>query len=138
MKIQKTNQELIDFSTIADLYIKNNKGSENKLCSAITQFGKQLRKIFEDYNDERDTFQLNNCSVDDKTKVILKDAQGARQFTVAAEIKLKGELKVLSQKVIDCHSRIPEGIDDLILTLTEIEKDAFSGIIIPEQPKFEE
>lgn len=135
MKIQKTYLELLNFNQVASSYIEKNKESENKLCSAIKQFSKQLKDIFEEYNDERDNRQLDNCSVDEKTKVILKNEKGERQFTVEGEKKLKAELKALMKKIVDCHARIPEGIEDLIPTLTELEKECFSGIIIPEQPK---
>lgn len=134
MKISKTYLQLIIFNQVSAAYLEKNKETENKLCSAIKQFSKQLTKIFEEYNDERDTRQLNNCSVDEKTKVILKDDKGNRQFTVEGEKKLKGELRELINKQVECHSRIPEGIDELIVTLTDIEKETFSGIVIPEQP----
>src|SRR3990172_8221284 len=114
MKIQRTYLELINFNQVAAAYIEKNKEAENKLCSAIKQFSKQLKNIFENYNDERDNLQLNNCSVEEKTKVILKDDKGNRQFTIEAEKKLKKELKELLLTKIECHARVPEGIDELI------------------------
>ena len=134
MKIQRTYLELINFNQVAAAYLDKNKEAETKLCSAIKQFSKQLKNIFEDYNDERDDLQRNNCSVDEKTKVILKDEKGNRQFTIEAEKKLKKEMKELLQAKVECHARIPEGIDELISELTETEREVFSGIIIPEQP----
>ncbi|HJY63371.1 MAG TPA: hypothetical protein VJ455_04380 [Ignavibacteria bacterium] len=135
MKIQKTYFELINFNQVAEVYLDRciKKEAENKLCSAIKQFSKQLKNIFENYNDERDNLQLNNCSVEEKTKVILKDDKGNRQFTIEAEKKLKKELKELLLTKIECHARVPEGIDELIAELTEMERAVFSGIIIPEQ-----
>src|SRR3972149_7787677 len=133
MKIQRTYLELITFNQVAAAYIEKNKEAENKLCSSIKQFSKQLKNIFENYNDERDNLQLNNCSVEEKTKVILKDDKGNRQFTIEAEKKLKKELKELLLTKIECHARVPEGIDELIAELTEMERAVFSGIIIPEQ-----
>src|SRR3990170_3280276 len=136
MKIQKTYLELINFNQVAAVYLDRciKKEAENKLFSAIKQFSKQLKNIFENYNDERDNLQLNNCSVDEKTKIILKDDKGNRQFTIEAEKKLKKELKELLQVKIECHARIPESIDELISELTETEREVFSAIIIPEQP----
>jgi len=74
-------------------------------------------------------------TINRKTKFILKNDKGERQFTIEAEKKLKVELKALQVTVVECHTRIPEGIDSLIASLTDIEKEFFSGIVIPEQPK---
>lgn len=145
MKIQKDYRELLNYHTVSGIYIEKNKKktaeidpekeSENKIVASIKRFNKQMPAIFDVYNDLRDDMQLNNCSVDEKTKVILKDKDGNRQYTVAAEKKLKQELKDLIVQKVECHARIAEGIDDLILTLNEAELEAFSGIVIPEQPK---
>lgn len=133
MIISRSYLQLINFNNVSASYLAKNKEGENKLCSAINRFNKQLKTIFEEYNDERDTLQLNNCVVDEKTKVILKDATGNRQFTVDGEMKLKKGLKELVKKTVECHDRIPEGIDDIISSLSDFEKEAFSGIVIPEQ-----
>ena len=130
MKNKKTYGQLIEANIHMGGYLQKHK-EENKICVSIKNFSKQLQKVFEEYNDDRDTLQLNNCAVDEKTKVILKDEKGNRQFTVEGEIKLKKDLKDLLLKEVEIHSRIPEGIDELIAGLTEEEKEAFAGIVIP-------
>lgn len=138
MKIKKTYLELINFNQVAAAYLDKNKEAENKLCSAIKQFSKQLKNIFEEYNDERDNLQLNNCLVymeGQMKNAVMKDEKGNRMFSVEGEKKLKKELKELIYKEVECHARIPESIDALLPTLTEIELEVFNGIIIPEQQK---
>ena len=131
MKIKKKYSELIIANIVMGEYLKKHVDKENKICASIKNFTKQLTQIFENYNDEKDTLQLNNCAVDEKTKVILKDEKGNRQFTVEGEIKLKGEIKELNKKEVEFHSRIAEGIEDLIAELTDEEKETFEGIVIP-------
>lgn len=140
MKTEKTYTELFDFNIVALAYLDKHKDQENKLCALLNNFvSKQLRKIFNEYNDEKDTLQLNNCAVDDKTKVILytesTNEHGQkvrlRQFTVEAELKLKKEIKELNKQKVEVHLRTSEGIEGLIEELTEDEKEAFSGIVIP-------
>ena len=143
MRVTKTYQELNTFSIIAAIYVRDqaivNKEHENKLVQAIKLIAKQLKPIFENYEDEKDTLQLNNCLVDEKTKAVLYDdvtvgneVRRLRKFTAAGEIKLKKEIKLLDLTEVEVHPRILEGIDDLILTLSEQQLVAFSGLIIPE------
>lgn len=138
MKTKKTYLELIKFNAVAGVYLEKNKESENKICVALKNvIKKQVVKHFENYNEEVDILQLNNCATDEKTRVILKDEKGNRQFTVEGELKLKKESKLLLAQTVEMHQRIPEGIDDLIAKLTDEEKEYFSGIVIPEQKTLE-
>lgn len=133
MKIEKTYLELIEFHAIANRFLSKNKDNENKLVSSVRSvITKQIKNHFDTYNDELDTIQLNNCAVDDKTKVIIL-GDGKRQYTIEGQLKLKAEHKTLLNQRVDIHARIAPGIDELITLLTEEEKEAFSGIVIPEQ-----
>lgn len=142
MKIKKTYTELIEFASISNNYSYLEKDNENKLVSAINLINKQLKGIFEEYNDERDTIQINMCLVDDITQAILYDvipgtngqpATREKRYSVSGMIKLKDAIKKLNKKQVQIHSRIVEGIEDLISTLTDDERIAFSELIIPEQ-----
>lgn len=132
MEVEKTYPELMDFNVMASSYLKKNEGNENKLISAINKIGKQLKTIFEEYADLKDDLQLDCCSVDDKG-IILKEADGSRKFTVPKEKELKKAIKELNKKKFKIHQRIPEGIEELISSLTAMEKEHFSEIIIPKQ-----
>ena len=125
----KTYSDLIRFNLVAADYLKKHEGAENKICFSIKQFTKQLVKLIDDFNDECDTLKINNCAVDEGG-VILKDANGDRRFTPAAEIKLKGELKNLLNKEVEITPKIAEGVTDLIKDLTEPEIELFTGIVI--------
>lgn len=135
MKIQKTYSELFTFNSVGGTYLQRHaENKENKLAVAIKNFSKQLTKIFEGFNDEKDNLQLDHCVVDPTTKIILKDAQGVRQYTVEGEKALKKALKEFEKTKIECHARIPSTLEtSLIEELSEIEKEAFSEIVIPKQ-----
>ncbi len=144
MIIKKTYSELFIYNQVGGAYLQKNP--ENKVSAAIIKFAdKQLKQIFTDYEDELDNLRLNNCLVDEKTRAVLHkerkliDANGKeiivmdRQFSPEGEIKLKGEIKELNKVGVDVHSRILDGIDDLIKLMTDEEKEAFSEIFIPKQ-----
>lgn len=128
MIVKRSYNQMFEFNIIAGGYIE--KYPDNKLTEHLKKFcEKQLKKIFEQYADEKDDLQIKNCLIDDKTKAIIYvDKQ--RQFSQEGELKLKSELKELNKKEVDVHSRIIEGIDYLIDLLTEDEKESFTGILI--------
>lgn len=134
MKVNKTIAELQSYDAIAANYLQKNKGIENMLTKSIERFSKQLKSVYEEYNDERDNLQLTHCLKDEKRQqAILKDERGERMYSEAGEKALKVALKELNKKEIEVHSRIIEGVD--VTGLTHIEREAFSEIIIPKQPE---
>lgn len=148
MKIEKTYLQLITYNAYARAYLSVHT-EENKLSASINKFAKQLQKYFDIYNDEKDTLQLNNCSVDEKGNIIYDlidsiDDNGKpikiknRKYSIEAEKKLKVEIKLLNKTKIIIHQRIADGIEEIIAGLSDMQKSAFSGIIIPEQPIEEE
>lgn len=153
MKVEKTYSELMKFAAVAENYLNKQKAKnaakvepketekENKLVLGIKSFSKQLSKLFEGYNEERDNLQLDNCLVDETTKAILYDTlpNGARnrRFTVAAEKNLKKELKNLGETNVSVDSRIIKGVEDLISELDEEEIEHFSGLVIESQSVLE-
>lgn len=137
MKVQKTILELQNFDIVSGAYIEKNKGLENILISSIRRFRKQLKNIYEEYNDERDNLQLTHCLKDEKRQqAIMKDEHGNRQYSEAGEKALKAAIKELNKKPIEVHSRITEGVEAIIPSLTEIEKEVFSELVIPKQPGY--
>lgn len=130
MKAIKNYTQLFEFNSIAQNYLQKN--NDNKISASISNVLKRLKPLFEDYNDERDTLQINNCLVDEKTKAMLKHPDGSRMFSREGEINLKKQIKELNQRTIEFHPIIADGIEDLIIGLEKYERDAFSGIVIPE------
>lgn len=131
MKIKKTYYDLLVANLVMDAYIKKNP--ENRLFAAIKIFSKELKIVIEKYNDELDSLQISNCAVDPVTHVILRDSNGNRQFTVQGELNLKKQGKELLFTEVEVSSKIFDNIEDLIVKLSDEEKKAFSGLIIPEQ-----
>ena len=128
--VKKTYSDLIRLSNVINAYLEKNKDAENKICASVKLVKKQLPKAFDEFNDLRDTAQINNCAVDEKG-IIVKNEKGERQFTPAGEIKLKSDLKDLLNTEVELHSRISEGIEDLIPALTDDEKELISELVIP-------
>lgn len=134
MKTKKTFLHLRNFDVIASAYMEKNKGVENILIISIKRFSKQLRDIYDEYNDERDNLQITHCLKDEKKQfAIMKDELGNRMYSADGEKGLKKELMALSKREWDIHSRISEGVELLIPSLTEIEKEFFSELVIPKQ-----
>lgn len=138
MKVNRTFIHLQNFDVIASAYNAKNNGIDNLLTSAIHKFSKQLKVVYEEYNDQRDDLQLTHCLKDEKRQqAIMKDDQDRRMYSEAGERALKIALKELGKKEWELHSRIPEGVEALVPQLTEIEKEYFSELIIPKQPETE-
>lgn len=89
---------------------------------------KQAAKHFADYSELHNDIHLEHCATDEKTKVVLYTPTGGYQFTKEAIKKVNSEIKELANKTIEIHARITEGDWDL----TDEEKEAFNGIVIPE------
>lgn len=132
MTIEKTYKELFILNNISKNYIsKNPENIKNKLGESILKFSqKQLQPIFDEYNDEVDNFQIKNCLTDPNTNAILYIEGKTRQFSIEGELKLKSDIKEFSNKKVEINSMIIDGIDNIILELTDFEKEVFSGIFI--------
>jgi hypothetical protein len=100
---------------------------DTKLTANMKNVKKQAEKIEVAYNELVDDLRLDNCAVDEKTKVILMDANGAKQFTVEGTKNFNKGIKALLDQKVDIHVRITEGDWDL----SENEKEVFNGVLIP-------
>lgn len=109
---------------------------DTKLSKNIKNIIKQGNKLFEEYNELKADILLDNCLVDEKTKAILyddsKDANGNvvrnYRFSKEGHRAANKAVKDLANKEIEIHVRITDGDWDL----TDEEKEAFNGILIPE------
>lgn len=129
MKKQITYKQLIAFVNNAHSYLEKNT-EETKFTSAIKSVQKQIRKheLIDDYQERMRENNLDHCSIDEKTKAILKEEDGSLKFTVEAQKKVNKLNKDLLSETVEINQRIIDEPGDL----TELEKEAFSGIVIIE------
>jgi rhamnose utilization protein RhaD (predicted bifunctional aldolase and dehydrogenase) len=140
MKKTITYQTLISFVNEAHVYLEKNKDKETELTSAIKSVQKQIRKdeLIEEYQEKITNNNLDKCAVDEKTSVILKDEKGGLKFTVENQKAVNKFNKELLKETIEIHQRIPAGIEDLEKELTDLQREAFSGIVITEIKEIED
>ncbi|MGA4923211.1 hypothetical protein, partial [Bacillus subtilis] len=65
---------------------------------------------------------IDHCLVDEKTKAILREANGAYKFEKEELKKFNTAVRELSNSAVEVHVRITEGDWDL----TDDEKEAFN------------
>jgi hypothetical protein len=147
MKITKTINELIQFNAVANVYIAKQQGAENKITGSIKNIGKEVQKIFDKYNEDVEDARLNNCAVNPADQTILREPSttdfrgntvpGNYKFTVAGQKKLNEDIKALLAVSVEVDSRIAEDTEKLIASMTEQEREMFSGLVIPVQLQVE-
>ncbi len=101
---------------------------QTKLVANMKNIVKQGKKAFEEFTELQNNIYIDNCAVDEKTKVMILDAKGGYQFTPEKQKEVYKKIKELVISEIEIHARITEGE----WGLTDEEKEAFNGIIIPE------
>jgi len=132
MKTTKTYSQVIHFANVGSLYLEKNTGSENKLCGAIKSSFKQVSKLIDSYNDLVEDARIECCYTDEKG-IIVRNEKGELQFTPEGQLKLKRKVKVLLEIPVEVHQRIYDVSEETLSTLSEEEREAFSGIVIVEQ-----
>lgn len=157
MKKTVTYKQIYNFDTVAMAYLTKEgfyiqpvaaKGDEpakpgkytdaplTKLATNIKKVIKQTDALYEEFNEKKTDIFLDAASVDDKTKVILyddvKDGLGNisrnYRFTVEKQKEVNKKIKELMNREVEIHVRITEGE----WKLTDEEREAFNGIVIPE------
>lgn len=137
MKKLQTYKELQTFDNLATAYLKREgyfdengwtKKEPTKLVSNLKNVLKQAGKLFEEYKEKVEDLSIDHCLVDEKTKAILREANGAYKFEKEELKKFNTAVRELANSKVDIHIRITEGDWDL----TDDEKEAFNGIVIPE------
>lgn len=150
MEIKTTYRKLKEFDTIATGYYirkgfydeKTKQFTEQKptkLVANLKSIGKQCKKLFEEFSEKEMEINIDCCSVDEKTKVILKDEKGNFEFTKEGQKERTKKIKALWEEEVTIHDRITKGTPD-DFWLTEEEAECFSEIVIEkvESPKEEE
>lgn len=137
MKKAQSYKELQRFDNLATAYLKREgyfdengwtKKEPTKLVSNIKNVLKQAGKLFEEYKEKVDDLSIDHCLVDEKTKAILREENGAYKFEKEELKKFNTAIRELANSKVDVHIRITEGDWDL----TDDEREVFSGIVIPE------
>lgn len=148
MKITKTINEVIMINTVAQGYLNRHKDGDNKIIASIKSLAtKQISKIFDKYNEDREEIRLNNCAVNPADQTILREPNTANyrgesvagdyKFTKEGQIKASQEIKALLASTVELDSRIATGTEDLIAEMTDQEREIFSGVLIPVQLEVE-
>lgn len=133
MKIKKTYLELMAFNKVAEDYLIVNKDAKTKLSVSIENIFKQLKPIFEDYNEKVDELRLNNCATSKETGILIFDERGSYTFKPEDYKKLKNEIKKLQLQEVELHARITPENDTLKGTLSELQLEVFSEIVITKE-----
>jgi hypothetical protein len=136
MKTQKSYKMLQAFSHIANGYlIKNGYIQDNKytdkeptkLVLNIKTVLKDLETISQSMMVKIDNLGIDLCLEDPITKAVLYNEKGGYQYTKENLKIFNAKARDLSDSLIDIDARITEGE----LSLTNEEKEYFSGIVIP-------
>ena len=137
MKKEQSYKELQRFDNLATAYLRREgyfdetgwtKKEPTKLVSNIKNVLKQAGKLFEEHKEKVEDLSIDHCLVDEKTKAILREANGAYKFEKEELKKFNTAIRELANSKVEIHIRITEGDWDL----TDDEKEVFSGIVIPE------
>ena len=134
--MKTTYEKLSLFNEFASKYISENK--DDKLTYAIKKVGKRVEKIFQKegelIGEKVEDARIDNCSVDEKGN-ILRDDKGQLIYTKEAMKKLNTDLrKIYRDAETEREAReyeIEPYIATVIPELTEEQREAFSGIVIP-------
>ena len=154
MKVEKSYKELQAFDNVATAYLikhgffKINPETKQgdftnkeitKLVANMKKIIKQGQELFAEYSEKVADLKIDYCSVDEKTKAILYDdvpnSKGGvdrnYRFTKERLKEFNKKVKELADEKVELHARITDGEWEL----TDDEKDAFSGLLIPEIKK---
>lgn len=116
--------DLISFFNFVTGYLNEQK-EQTKLTANMKRFCKHNTRLIDEYNEKVNNILLDNCAVDPKTKVILKDDRGELCFTVEGQKKCNKE----RQELIDS---VPSKPISLFITkwdeLTEAEIEIINGL----------
>lgn len=164
MKVQKTYNQLRIFDAVGVKYLVRTghfklaeevdgkpvnahytEAAPTPMSAAIKNvFKNQMVKVFAELNNEIESIEELNAATDPVKKTMLvlvpgnpqKGEKHQYEYTAAGRKKMRDEITALFEKSIDLHQRVVPDWESY--NLTDEEKEAFSGIVIPEQPKVDE
>jgi len=134
MKTDKQIIKLITFFRVSEEWLKSNN-QDSKLANAIKLVRKRNTDAIDRYNELLSDILLDNCSIDTKTKVILKDNNGDLCFTVEAQKKVNKERIDLLKQEVEVEVKHVEASEFTDAESAAVKGDlaeAFSGFVIPD------
>lgn len=131
--MKKTYEQVLAFDTVARGYLERAEGQKTKLAYAIERvqksYAKQAGRREADYRERLEDIDVEHCSVDEHNNIVspyafTKDAQRMR---LADRRKASADLFASE---VDVESYMATSLHD---DLTDAEREAFAGFVLPEQ-----
>ena len=149
MKAERTYKELQEFDNAATAYLvangyydKDNRRftdkEPTKLVSNMRNVIKQCSKHFEEFEECMEELRIDHCSVDEKSKVILRELDKTYKYTKEKLKELNTAAKNLRNEKVVIHERMTVLEKDQKWDLSEEEIRCFGGLIIPKEAESEE
>jgi hypothetical protein len=142
MKASRTYLDLFTFNVLSNLYIKRIGDNATMLNSKIKSMHKLLGPVFDVYGEHLLDIKERHAkkyTEGDKKGTFIKSITGEGKDRVESLVYdeygsklMRKDIKELHAKIVEVDSRISEYFD--VSTLTEQERESFSGLIIPVQP----
>lgn len=123
----KTIREIVTFINVGSPYVEKHP-RENKLRYALKKTLKAAGKLWDGYNEQVEDLDIEHCATD-KDGVIRLDANGHKEFTKEGLKKRNAARKVLFETAVEFTPYLAKDIPE---DLTEGERDAFAGFVLPE------
>ncbi len=124
----KTFQDVLTFFNAASPWLEKHK-DESKFAYAVKKVQKQCKARWESYAEQVEDIDIEHCAVDEKTGVILKDERGGLQFTkdgIKKRNVARRTLFLSDAGVMPFMGKNPPA------DLTDAEREAFAGFVLPE------
>jgi len=130
--MDKTYQEVVLFVNTARVWMQEHD-TDTKLRSALRKVVARCMTLLEAQNEAIVDIELEHCSTDDKTKIILKDERDQFRYTKDAMKKRNAAIRELRAKPLEIAPLLVNPAD-LPDGLTGAERDAFAGFVLAEEP----
>ena len=130
----KTFQDILVFFNAAGPWLEKHK-ADSKFAYAVKKVHKQCKARWDSYSEQVEDIDIEHCAVDEKTGVILKDERAGLQFTKEGIKKRNAARRALflsDAGVTPFLGKNPPA------DLTDAERDAFAGFVLPELDEDEE
>lgn len=126
--VKKTNREIVTFLNIGRNWLQEHGKVDSKFRYALNKLCKRFTKLEERLNDQLGDNAIEHCSVDEKTKVLLRDANGQLQFTKEGIRARNLANKDLMETEVEIESHYVTEISE---TVSIDDKEVFEGFVIP-------
>lgn len=104
--------------------------AKTKFGYACSKIIKSYSDIFNEYQDEMTTLNIQNALTDDKTKEILTDDKGNYKYSIEGKLALNAQYKEKLKSWKAKEFEITPFYVDELPELTDMQKELFTGIFI--------